>query len=384
MEEEPVNVNEFKELARKAPPKMYYDFYTGGAEDQYTLQENEEAFCRIINRPRILRDVRSIDLSTTMSGYNISMPVLIAPTSMHKLANPEGVTYSASKISDLNLFQNFYRVLSTGSTCSLEEVALSCSAIRFFQLFVYKRRDISAKLVQRAESNGYKAIVLTVDCPRIGRRESDVKNKRTICIPIFHLLSIIDMNTTHRTSAEEPGWMEVQVWKLLSTGLSMLCSIERIGSHMCTRTDIAWLKSTTNLPILIKRVLTSEDAIKSLEVGVSGIIVSNHVGRQLDYSPATIDVLEEVVHAVGGKVPVFIEGGMWRGTDVFKAMALAARAVLAGCVRTCERRYGVKRVLEMLKDELELAMALSGCSSLKEITRSHVRTEREQQIVSML
>ncbi|XP_038995072.1 peroxisomal (S)-2-hydroxy-acid oxidase GLO4-like isoform X1 [Hibiscus syriacus] len=365
MAEEPVNVNEFKELARKALPKMYYDFYTGGAEDQYTLQNNEEAFRRITIRPRILRDVRSIDLSTTVLGYNISMPVLIAPTSMHKLANPEGEIATARAASACNTIM----VLSTGSTCSLEEVASSCSAIRFFQLYVYKRRDISAKLVQKAESNGYKAIVLTVDCPRIGRREADVKNKLVVPPP-----------------KNLEGLLSTEFVSDGGSGLEALINGTLDPSFRWE--DIAWLKSTTNLPILIKGVLTHEDAIKSLEVGVAGIIVSNHGGRQLDYSPATIDVLEEVVHAVGEKVPVFIDGGIRRGTDVFKAMALGARAVLVGRPvvfgLAAKGEYGVKRVLKMLKDELELAMALSGCSSTKEITRSHVRTEHEQRIVSML
>ncbi|WRX27246.1 FMN-dependent dehydrogenase - like 5 [Theobroma cacao] len=170
---EPVNVNGFRELARQALPKMYYDFFAGGAEDQYTLKENEEAFHRITIQPRVLLDVSSIDLSTTVLGYNISMPVMIAPTSRHKLANPSGEIATARAASACNTIM----VLSISSTCTLEEVAACCNAVRFFQLYVYKRRDISAKLVQRAENNGYKAIVVTGDSPRHGRREADIKNK---------------------------------------------------------------------------------------------------------------------------------------------------------------------------------------------------------------
>ncbi|KAK9030929.1 hypothetical protein V6N11_032332 [Hibiscus sabdariffa] len=367
MEEEPVNVNEFRELARRALPKMFYDFYAGGAEDQHTLKENEEAFHRIIIRPRILRDVSAIDLSTTVLGYNISMPVMIAPTSMQKLANPEGEIATARAASACGTIM----VLSTSSSCSLEEVASCCNAIRFFQLYVYKRRDISVKLVQRAENNGYKAIVVTVDSPRLGRREADIKNKLVVP-PLKNLEGLL------------PN-------KFISDGGSGLEALASgtLDASFCWE-DISWLKSITNLPVLIKGVLTHEDAIKALEVGVAGIIVSNHGGRQLDYSPATISVLEEVVLAVGGKVPVLVDGGIRRGTDIFKAVALGARAVLVGRPvvfgLAAKGEYGVKRVLEMLKDELELTMALAGCSSMKEITRSHVRTKHEQKqhLVSML
>ncbi|KAL4388161.1 hypothetical protein GQ457_09G005490 [Hibiscus cannabinus] len=367
MEEEPVNVNEFRELARRALPKMFYDFYAGGAEDQHTLKENEEAFHRIIIRPRILRDVSAIDLSTTVLGYNISMPVMIAPTSMQKLANPAGEIATARAASACGTIM----VLSTSSSCSLEEVASCCNAIRFFQLYVYKRRDISAKLVQRAENNGYKAIVVTVDSPRLGRREADIKNKLVVP-PLKNLEGLL------------PN-------KFISDGGSGLEALASgtLDASFCWE-DISWLKSITNLPVLIKGVLTHEDAIKALEVGVAGIIVSNHGGRQLDYSPATISVLEEVVLAVGGKVPVLVDGGIRRGTDIFKAVALGARAVLVGRPvvfgLAAKGEYGVKRVLEMLKDELELTMALAGCSSMKEITRSHVRTKHEQKqhLVSML
>ncbi|KAE8728627.1 Peroxisomal (S)-2-hydroxy-acid oxidase GLO4 [Hibiscus syriacus] len=282
MEEEPVNINEFRELARQSLPKMYYDFYAGGAEDQYTLKENEEAFHRITIRPRILRDVSGIDLSTTVLGYKISMPVMIAPTSMQKLANPEGEIATARAASTCGTIM----VLSTSSSCSLEEVASCCNAIRFFQLYVYKRRDLSAKLVQRAENNGYRAVVVTVDSPRLGRREADIKNKLDVP-PLKNLEGLLP-----NKFISEGG-----------SGLEALAS-GTLDASFCWE-DITWLKSITNLPILIKGVLTREDAIKSLEVGVAGIIVSNHGGRQLDYSLATISVLEEVVLAVRGKVPCF-------------------------------------------------------------------------------
>ncbi|CAL2248570.1 unnamed protein product [Prunus armeniaca] len=191
MASEPVNVHEFRELARQVLPKMYYDFYTGGAEDQHTLKQNVDAFRRIMFRPRVLVDVSRVDMSTTVLGYKISAPIMIAPTARHQLAHPEGEVATARAAAACNTIM----VLSNISTCTVEDVASSCNAVRFFQLYilscllglklsngtfpeqVYKRRDISAQIAQRAEKSGYKAIILTVDAPRLGRREADIKNR---------------------------------------------------------------------------------------------------------------------------------------------------------------------------------------------------------------
>ncbi|XP_057976235.1 peroxisomal (S)-2-hydroxyacid oxidase GLO4 [Malania oleifera] len=359
MASEPVNVNEFQELARQALPKMYYDFYSAGAEDQYTLKENVEAFKRITFHPRILIDISRIDMSTTVLGYKISAPIMIAPTAMHKLAHHEGEVATARAAAACNTIM----VLSFTSTCTVEEVASSCNAVRFFQLYVYKRRDISAQMVQRAERNGYKAIVLTADTPRLGRREADIKN-RMIVPQLKNLEGLLSSEVVSDKGSDVEAFASAH-----------------FDATLCWE-DIGWLRSITKLPILLKGVLTQEDAIKAVEVGFDGIIVSNHGARQLDYVPATISALEEVIHAVGGKVPVLFDGGVRRGTDVFKALALGAQAVLVGRPviygLAAMGEYGVRRVIEMLKDELEITMALSGCPSVKDITRRHVRTPRER------
>ncbi|TXG65536.1 hypothetical protein EZV62_006811 [Acer yangbiense] len=375
MAAEPVNVSEFQELARLALPKMYYDFYSGGAEDQHTLRENVEAFRRITFRPRILIDVSRVDLSTSILGYNISAPIIVAPTSLHQLAHPQGEVATAKAAATCNTIM----VLSFSSSCTIEEVATSCNAVRFYQLYVliYKRRDIAATLVQRAEKNGFKAIVLTADNPRLGRREADIKNKM-----ISPQRKNLDGLISTKVTSDGGSNLDAFVKETMDPSLSWK--------------DIEWLRSITKLPILIKGVLTCEDAIKAVQVGLDGIIVSNHGARQLDYSPATISVLEEVVHAVEGRVPVLMDGGIRRGTDVFKALALGAQAVLVNSTQltlqvgrpviyglAAKGEYGVRRVLEMLKDEFELTMALSGCSSIKDITRRHVRTEHER-LLSMM
>ncbi|XP_048130527.1 peroxisomal (S)-2-hydroxyacid oxidase GLO4-like isoform X2 [Rhodamnia argentea] len=254
-------------------------------------------------------------------------------------------------------------ILSYVSMCTVEEVASSCNAIRFFQIYVYKRRDVTAQLVQRAERSGYKAIVLTVDVPRLGRREPDIKNKM-----IAPQLKNFEGLLATQVVSDEGSNLQAFAASTIDASLSWK--------------DIGWLRSITKLPILIKGVLTHEDAIKAVEAGAAGIVVSNHGARQLDYSPATISVLEEVVHAVKGKVPVFVDGGVRRGTDVFKALALGAQAVLIGRPvvygLAVKGETGVRRVTEMLKDELELTMALSGCPTLKDITRGHVITDPER------
>ncbi|KAL5732141.1 (S)-2-hydroxy-acid oxidase [Ranunculus cassubicifolius] len=356
---EPVNISDFHEIAKKTLPKMYYDYYAGGAEDQYTLRDNVEAFRRITLWPRVLQDVSRINLGTTVLGYNTSSPIMIAPTGMHKLAHPEGEIATARAAAACKTIM----VLSFIPTCTVEEVASSCNAIRFFQVYMYKRRDISALLIQRAERCGYKAIVFTADTPRIGRREADIKNK---------------MISPQLKNFE--GLLPTKVDTKKGSKLEAFASETFDPSF--TWKDIEWLKSITNLPILIKGVLTAEDAVKAVEVGVAGIIVSNHGGRQLDHAPATITALEEVVQAVRGKVPVLFDGGIRRGTDIFKALALGAQAVLIGrpVIYGLAARgvYGVRRVIEMLKDELELTMTLCGCSSVNDIKRSHVRTESDR------
>ncbi|XP_071901296.1 peroxisomal (S)-2-hydroxyacid oxidase GLO4-like isoform X1 [Coffea arabica] len=359
MAAEPVNVTEFQELARQALPKMYYDYYAGGAEDQYTLKENVEAFHRINILPRVLVDVGKIDISTSILGYRTSAPLMIAPTGMHKLAHPEGEVATARAAAACDTIM----AVSFSSSCPLEEVASSCNAIRFFQLYVYKRRDISALLVQRAERSGFKAVILTADTPRLGRREADIKNKM-IAPPLRNFDGLISTDVVTDKGSNLAAYASAT-----------------FDASFCWK-DITWLKSITNLPILIKGVLTPEDAIKALEVGVSGIIVSNHGARQLDYSPATISVLEEVVEAVQGKIPVLLDGGVRRGTDIFKALALGAQAVMIGRPvlfgLAANGEYGVKRVINMLKEELELSMALAGTCTVKDITRGHVRTQHDR------
>ncbi|KAG2638352.1 peroxisomal (S)-2-hydroxy-acid oxidase GLO4 isoform X1 [Panicum virgatum] len=274
----PVNVREYQELAKKALPKMHYDYINGGAEDEYTLRENIAAYGRILLRPRVLIDVSKIDMSTTLLGYNMPSPIIVAPTGAHKLANPEGEVATARAAAACNTIM----VLSFGSSCKIEEVASSCDAIRFYQLYVYRRRDVSATLVRRAESLGFKAIVLTVDTPVLGRREADIRNKM-VAPRMANLEGLMSFDDD--IDSKGGSKLERFAHETLDPSLSWK--------------DVEWLKSITSLPILLKGIVTAEDARKAVEVGAAGVIVSNHGARQLDYAPPTISALEEVTPPAG-------------------------------------------------------------------------------------
>ncbi|XP_012484780.1 glycolate oxidase [Gossypium raimondii] len=350
------NVSEYEVIAKEKLPKMVYDYYASGAEDQWTLKENRNAFSRILFRPRILIDVSKIDMMTTILGFRISMPIMVAPTGMQKMAHPEGECATARAASDAGTIMT----LSSYANSSVEEVASTGSGIRFFQLYVHKDRNLVAQLVRRAERAGFKAIALTADTPRLGRREADIKNRFTLP-PYLTLKNFEGLDLGKIVKTDDSG--------LASYGANQI-------DQSLSWKDVKWLQTITSLPILVKGVLTAEDTKLAIEAGAAGIIVSNHGARQLDYVPATIMALEEVVKAAQGKVPVFLDGGVRRGTDVFKALALGASGIFIGrpvvFALAVDGEAGVRKVLQMLHDELELTMALSGCRSLKEITRNHV------------
>eukprot|EP00252_Welwitschia_mirabilis_P010047 TRINITY_DN230_c0_g1_i3.p1 TRINITY_DN230_c0_g1~~TRINITY_DN230_c0_g1_i3.p1 ORF type:complete len:368 (-),score=57.23 TRINITY_DN230_c0_g1_i3:347-1450(-) len=358
---EVVNVTEYEAIAKMKLPKMAYDYYASGAEDEWTLQENRRAFERIRFRPRILIDVSQVDLSTTVLGFKISMPIMIAPSAMQKMAHPEGELATARAASAAGTIMT----LSSWATSSVEEVASTGPGIRFFQLYVYKNRNVVAQLVRRAERAGFKAIALTVDTPRLGRREADIRNRFTL--------------PPHLTLKNFEGLDLGKMDKSDDSGLASYVA-SQIDRSLSWK-DVKWLQTITSLPILVKGVLTAEDARLAIQAGAAGIIVSNHGARQLDYVPATISCLEEVAKATQGRIPVFLDGGVRRGTDVLKALALGASGIFIGrpvvFALAAEGEAGVRKVLQMLRDEFELAMSLAGCRSIKEISRNHVQTEAD-------
>ena len=293
---DPINVFEYEALAQSKMDPAHWDFFAGGSDDEVTLRSNRAALERIRLRPRILVDVSIIDTHTSVLGTPVSMPLLVAPTAMHCLAHPEGECATVQAAGRANTLM----IASTTATRSLEEIAQAASGPLWFQLYVYPSLQFAGQLVHRAESAGYRAIVLTVDLPTLGNREKDRRNKVVIPPPPFFEANFV--------------------------------GVEKSGQEWVTLTweSLSWLRSITSLPILLKGILTAEDALLAIEHGMDGIVVSNHGGRQLDTAIASIEALPEIVEAVAGRCEVYFDGGIRRGTDILKALALGARAVLIG------------------------------------------------------
>ena len=340
---EPLNVYEYAKLAQERMEPAFWDYYHGGSDDEVTLRASRAAYERIRLRPRVLVDVSNCDTCTTVLGTPVSMPILVAPMALHCLAHPEGECATAQGAGMAGTLM----IASTTATRNIEEIAGAVTGPLWFQLYVYPSFEVAAKLVRRAEAAGYRAIVLTVDLPRLGRREKDIRNNVTIPPPPYCEANFVD--------------------------------VEKVGQEWVPLTweSLSWLRSITSLPILLKGILTAEDAALAVEHGVDGIVVTNHGGRQLDTAITSIEALPEVVEAVSGRCEVYLDGGIRRGTDILKALALGAQAVLVGrpvlwglAVNGAE---GVCHVLELLRNELELDMALAGRPTLDSIDRSLVK-----------
>lgn len=348
----PVNLFDFEERARSLINKMAFDYYSSGANDEITLRENRAAYERITIYPRMLRDVCDRQLASTVLGQQISCPLMIAPMAFQRMAHPEGEMATLKAASEAGTIM----VLSTLATSSIEEVAAASNGNLWFQLYVYKDKAVTTSLVQRAEAAGCKALVLTVDSPILGSREKDVRNG-------FHLPD--GLSAANLT----PAGIEALPGRIGESGLAAY--IASLYDQTLTWKDVEWLRSITKLPVLVKGILRVDDSLLAIKHGASGIIVSNHGGRQLDTAPATINVLSKVVEAVDGKVEVFVDGGIRRGTDILKALALGAKAVFVGRPvlwgLADSGADGVGKVLDILRTEFDLAMALSGCKTLADI-----------------
>ncbi|KAJ2158990.1 Hydroxyacid oxidase 1 [Coemansia sp. RSA 552] len=366
-----VSLDDFEQHAERSLDRNALDYYRSGAQDMITVRENQRAFDRIIVRPRILRDVSRLDTSTSVQGQEISSPICIAPTAMQRMAHPDGECATARAAQR----KNTCMVLSSWSTTSIEDVAQSMvpgkNTPKWMQLYIYKDRVATRKLIERAQDSGYTAIALTVDTPFLGRRLADIRNK-------FKLPPHLTMANFSDQGKQKVGGQQQDGPQSTAENLSGLATYVASQIDPTLSWDhVAWVKSVSKIPVLVKGVLTAEDARLAVEAGVDGIIVSNHGGRQMDTAPATIDVLEEVCQAVDGRIEVYLDGGVRRGTDVFKALALGAKAVFLGRPALWALHYngedGVVEMLDMINEEFRLAMALAGCVKVSDINRKHVR-----------
>jgi 4-hydroxymandelate oxidase len=352
VEPEPLlNVGDFARAARGRIPQVALDYYEGGALDEVTLRENTDSWTRLNLYYRVLAGVGARDLSTTVLGQPVSMPILVAPTAFHKLACEAGeiATARAAKAAG-TLF-----ILSSLSNTAMESVFAQAASPRWFQLYIYKDREITRELVQRAEAAGAEAIVLTVDAPGLGTRERDARNS-------FRLPE--GLVVANLCSLGKEIFPEVQ-------GSALAAYVQDNFKQNLGFDDLDWLCAATRLPVVVKGVCRGDDARRAAEHGAKAVVVSNHGGRQLDTAPASSEVLPYVAEAAGHLCEIYVDGGIRRGSDVLKALALGARAVLVGrpvlwglCVAGEE---GAVQVLEILRRELDEAMLLCGCTKLDQI-----------------
>ena len=345
---EAVCAKDFETLAKAKLPSATYDYVAAGSGDGVTLAENIAAFQRIKLLPPLLTGVGSADLSTTVLGKRIALPILLAPVAGQRLYHPEGVLAAARAAAET--------VLGVSSSVghSVEEVAAASDGPKWFQLYAPRDRAVARRLVERVERAGYHALVVTVDLGE--RKDADLRNRFSL-----------------------PKEMLVkQLRDIGFEGISDEMSYEALVQFNQNAWDLAlswdyfdWLRSITRLPLVLKGVLRSDDAKRAVSLGLDGIVVSNHGGRRLDGMPASIEMLPKVIEAVGGKSEVYFDSGVRRGTDVFKALALGAKAVLIGrayaWALAADGEAGVRRMIELLRDELLNAMLACGCAKLAEI-----------------
>ena len=351
-----ISLSDLEAIAHGRMQHMAWEYVEGAAADELSLRWNREAYDHIRLDPRVLRDVGSVDTRVSVLGLELPHPILLAPTALHKLAHPEGELATARGAAAGGALMT----LSTLASTTLEDVARASAGPLWFQLYVQKDKGYTAELVQRAEAAGYRALVITVDTPVDGARYRQQRVR-------FHLPPDVDMANL-RGLATEGG-------KKLDTEHG---AFNNILPQRLTWKDVEWLQSLTRLPVLIKGVLNADDAVLAKKQGLAGVLVSNHGARNLDTVPATIDALPRITDAVGADLTVLVDGGVRRGTDVLKALALGARAVLVGRPifhgLASAGAEGVTRMLAILRRELEMAMALSGRARIAEIDRSVIWT----------
>lgn len=354
----PINISDFETLARERMPQMAYDYYAGGALDEITLDRNCAAFEELRLRYRVLRDVSTRDLATTVLGSEIAMPILVAPTAFHQLAHPEGEVATARAAGRTGTVM----ILSTLSNCPIEEVVAATDEPVWFQLYVYKDRSVTRELIARAEEAGCRALVLTVDAPFLGSRERDIRNR-------FEL-------PDHLAASNVAG--DSDLLPVENNASELASYVGEMFDPSLTWEVVEWLTGITSMPILVKGVVHPEDARLAASHGAAGIVVSNHGGRQLDTAPATIEVLPEIVEAVEDSLEVLIDGGIRRGSDVLKAVALGATAVAVGRPAlwglAVDGGDGVERVLSILRSELDVALGLCGFNRLSDLSADVVMT----------
>lgn len=357
-----VTVEDFEAAARARLPQMVYDYYRSGADEEHTLNRNRDAFARFELWYRTLVDVACPAIETTVLGTKLASPIAIAPTAYHRLAHPDGECGTARAAAAANKLY----VASTLATTTLEDVAAAApGGPRWFQLYVHKERAFTASLVARAKAAGYRAIAVTIDTPVLGRRCADVRNDFALPegLVMANLVDILPPDLRSGSGSELARFVASRhdasfAWK-----------------------DLDWIaREAAPLPVVVKGLVRADDAARAVDHGAAAVWISNHGGRQLDFAPATIDALEDVVGAVGDRAEVYLDGGVTSGTRALVALGLGARAVFVGRAvlwgLSTAGEEGVSRVLRLLDDELVRALQLAGCADLASARDGLVRRRR--------
>jgi len=388
------NVEDLRAVARRRLPRGVFDYIDGAAEDEITLAANSDAYRRVRFRPRVLRDVREIDPSTTLLGRTVSLPIVIAPTGFTRIAHSAGELALARAAARAGIPYT----LSTLSTRSIEEVGAACSGPKWFQVYVWRDRGLVQEMVERAASAGYDALVLTVDTPVLGNRQRDVRNGLTLP-PKLDLWTIVD-------GVLHPGWtwdfvraepirFANVVGRSVGDGADAVSLSDYINTQFdpgLSWRDVEWFRSIWKGPLVLKGVQTVEDAKLAARAGVAAIALSNHGGRQLDSAPAPLDLVPAVADAVGDRLEIICDGGVRRGSDVVKAVALGARACMAGRAFLyglgAAGEPGVDHVTRFLASGMRRTMALIGCRAVADLSREYVEgwshADGEDEAVSQL
>lgn len=351
------SVADYEPFARERVSEQAWAYVAGGAADEWTLRENCAAFQRLTLHSNVLRDLSGGNTRLTLFGQTFASPIFLAPVAYQKLVHPDGELATVLAASAAQACM----VVSTQASVSLEEIARQAKSPLWFQLYFQPDREFTRDLVMRAETAGYKAIVVTVDAPVSGIRNREQRAGFSLP-PGVEAVNLRGMRI--------PSLQGSQVGDGILLGGPLLATAP-------TWQDIAWLRSFTSLPIVIKGIMTADDASRVVSEGIDGIIISNHGGRTLDTQPSAIDMLPEIAQAVAGRLPLLLDGGIRRGSDAFKALALGATAVLVGRPYmyglAAAGAVGVAHVLHILRAELEVTMALTGSRDLEAITNSLVR-----------
>lgn len=339
---QPINLFEFEEIARTRLPKEEYDYIAGGATDEISVDRNRRAYASWAFRPRVLRDVSVLDISTTVLGTKVNLPVLIAPCGGHKRAHPDGelATFRAAAACGTVL------AVSANSNTSFEDLAKAANGHLWVQMYPFRNKEMTKEWLNRVKDNDYKAVVVTLDSQWPPKRERNIRNNYRRTRGVNYPAAGTD--TPRPAGRAGEGSDPAATWQ-----------------------DLEWIKKAAGLPVVAKGVMTGEDVELCAEVGADGVIVSNHGGRHLDNTLATVEVLSEAVSAANGKLEVYLDGGVRRGADVVKAIALGAKAVFIGRPLfwglAVDGENGVVRVLNILREEIEITMAKCGRPTIASI-----------------